>query len=143
MINIKFKKLNEGAIIPKYSTDGSAAFDFYVSEDIWIDIDRTEIVKTGLAIEIPKGYYLEIYPRSSTGLKSPLRLANSVGIIDSDYRGEIGLIFTNTGNQNWVCKKGDRLAQGIIKEIVQCNFIEVNELSETERNTGGYGSTGK
>ena len=144
MIQIKFKKLNENAIMPSQGTLGSAAFDFYTIEDTSIDCGDTKVLKTGLSVEIPLGYYLAIYPRSSTGFKTPLRLSNSVGIIDSDYRGEIGLIFTNTSNStSYSIKKGERLAQGIIQKSIQCELLEVDELSETERNTGGIGSTGK
>ena len=143
MIQIKFKKLNENAIMPSQGTLGSAAFDFYTIEDTSIDCGDTKVLKTGLSVEIPLGYYLAIYPRSSTGFKTPLRLSNSVGIIDSDYRGEIGLIFTNTSNStSYSIKKGERLAQGIIQKSIQCELLEVDELSETERNTGGIGSTG-
>ena len=144
MIQIKFKKLNENAIMPSQGTLGSAAFDFYTIEDTSIDCGDTKVLKTGLSVEIPLGYYLAIYPRSSTGFKTPLRLSNSVGIIDSDYRGEVGLIFTNTSNStSYSIKKGERLAQGIIQKSIQCELLEVDELSETERNTGGIGSTGK
>lgn len=144
MIPIKFKKLNADAKMPSLGTLGAAAFDFYTIEDTLIDCGDTKIIKTGLAVEIPDGYYLAIYPRSSTGFRTPLRLSNSVGIIDSDYRGEIGLIFTNTSKVNpYSIGRGERLAQGIIAQKVTCELLEVEELSETQRNTGGVGSTGK
>lgn len=144
MIPIKFKKLNADAKMPSLGTSGAAAFDFYTIEDTLIDCGDTKVIKTGLAVEIPDGYYLAIYPRSSTGFRTPLRLSNSVGIIDSDYRGEIGLIFTNTSLVDpYSIARGERLAQGIIAQKVICEYLEVDELSETKRDTGGIGSTGK
>lgn len=140
---LKFKKLNPDAVLPKYATDGSAGFDFYCIEECWIDINKTIIIKTGLSVEIPSGYFMSIVPRSSTGLKTPLRQANSYGVIDQDYRGEIGLIFTNTSNTPYKISKGDRIAQGFILPIIQFDIQEVLELEKTERNEGGFGSTGK
>jgi dUTP pyrophosphatase len=86
---------------------------------------------------------MSIVPRSSTGFKTPLRLANSVGIIDSDYRGELGLIFTNTNKESFQIKKGDRLAQGFLSPIINIEIQEAQELSQTDRGSGGIGSTGK
>jgi dUTP pyrophosphatase len=141
---LKFKKLNPEAVIPKYATKGSAGFDFHCLEECWIDINSTVILKTGLSVEIPYGYFMSIVPRSSTGLKTPLRLSNSYGVIDSDYRGEIGLIFTNTSNTPFKINKGDRLAQGFLIPITQFEILEsLEDLSKTERGEGGYGSTGK
>ena len=140
---LKFKKLHENAIIPTYGTKYSAGFDFYCIEDLEIKSFETAIVKTGLSVEIPQDYFMSIVPRSSTGFKTPLRLANSVGIIDSDYRGELGLIFTNTNRESFQIKKGDRLAQGFLSPIINFEIQEVQELSETERGSGGIGSTGK
>lgn len=140
---LKFKKLNPEAVIPKYLTIGSAGFDFYCLEDNWIDINSTVILKTGLSVEIPEGYFMSIVPRSSTGLKTPLRQANSYGVIDSDYRGELGLLFTNTSNTPYKVSKGDRIAQGFLLPVVQFKIEEVNEINETVRGEGGFGSTGK
>jgi dUTP pyrophosphatase len=140
---LKFKKLHENAKLPSFGTEHSAGFDFFCIEDLTIKPKETLIVKTGLSVEIPNGYFMSIVPRSSTGIKTPLRLANSVGIIDSDYRGELGLIFTNTNEIDFIVKKGDRLAQGYISEKIQMEIEEVKDLSETQRGDGGFGSTGK
>lgn len=140
---LKFKKLNPSAKIPSYATENSAGFDFYTIEDVKIEPGKTAMVKTGLSVEIPEGYFMGILPRSSTGLKTPLRLSNSMGVIDSDYRGEIMLLFTNTGNETFKVESNTRLAQGIIFPVFQIDIIESEELSETERGTGGFGSTGK
>jgi dUTP pyrophosphatase len=141
---LKFKKLNQEAVIPNYATKGSAGFDFYCLEECWVDVNSTVILKTGLSVEIPYGYFMSIVPRSSTGLKTPLRQSNSYGVIDSDYRGEIGLIFTNTSNTPFKINKGDRLAQGFLIPITQFEILEsLDDLSKTERGEGGFGSTGK
>jgi len=140
---LKFKKLNPEAVIPTYGTSDSAGFDFYCLEDSLIDVKDTVMIRTGLSVEIPKGYFMAIVPRSSTGLKTPLRLSNSMGIIDSDYRGELKLIFTNTSNSVYKVNKNDRLAQGFILPVLQMIIEESNELSDTERGEGGFGSTGR
>ena len=141
--SLKFKKLNPEAIVPSYATSGSAGFDFYCLEDTVIEQGKTVIIKTGLSVEIPQGYFMSIVPRSSTGLKTPLRQANSYGVIDSDYRGEIGLLFTNYDDKHYKVTKGDRLAQGFILPIFQMTIVISDELSNTERGEGGFGSTGK
>lgn len=143
MLILKFKKLHPEAKIPSYGTVGSAGFDFYCLEETIIKEGQTLIVKTGLSVEIPEGYFMSIVPRSSTGLKTPLRQANSYGVIDSDYRGEIGLLFTNYSNNSYTVNKGDRLAQGFILPVFQMPIEETVDLSETERGEGGFGSTGK
>ena len=99
-------------------------------------------IPLGLAFEIPPGYAMFIVPRSSTGLKTTLRQFNSIGVIDSDYRGEVSALYDRFGIKDEYIKKGDRIAQGFILPVAQVDFIEVDELSETERGTGGFGSTG-
>lgn len=143
MLSLKFKKLHPEAKIPSYATVGSAGFDFYCLEDTLIKENQTLIIKTGLSVEIPEGYFMSIVPRSSTGLKTPLRQSNSYGVIDSDYRGEIGLLFTNASFNPYIVNKGDRLAQGFILPVFQMPIEESVELSDTERGAGGFGSTGK
>jgi len=140
---VKFKKLHDDAKIPEYQTEGSVGFDFYCIEDFEIHPTETVIIRTGLSCEIPKGYFLAIVPRSSTGVKTPLRLSNSLGVIDQDYRGEIGLIFTHYGISGLKVKVGDRLAQGLILPVKQARIEQIEELSVTERGEGGFGSTGK
>lgn len=147
-INIPIKKLISSAIIPKYATEGSAGFDFHaiVRSDgyaITIYPNETELIKTGLAMEIPLGYELQIRPRSGLSLKTKLRIANSPATIDSDYRGEIGIIVENIGSEPIAINHHDRIAQGILKEVPQANFIEVNNLNGSERGSGGFGHSGK
>ncbi len=139
---LKFKLLEVDAVMPEYATDGSAGFDFTCINDTEIKPGRTEMIRTGLAVAIPDGFYMAIVPRSSTGIKTPLRIPNSMGIIDSDYRGEIKLIFTNTGRKIFTAQKGRKLAQGIIMPIIRFPLISVDYLGETVRGTHGFGSTG-
>ena len=146
-MEIKIKRLHENAIIPKYATIGSAGFDFHSVDDIIIYPGETALVKTGLSFEIPINYELQVRPRSGMSLKTKLRVSNSPGTVDSDYRGEICIIMDNIDIKSnhripYEIKKGDRIAQGIICPIIQVVFEEVNELNKTERNTGAFGSTG-
>lgn len=147
-MNIKIKKLHPDAIIPQYQTDGSAGFDFHAIENITIHPGNTTLVKTGLSFEIPKGFELQVRPRSGMSLKTKLRVANSPGTIDSDYRWEVCIILDNIGSRDVpgnivAIRKGDRIAQGVICPIIRAQFEEVEELSSTGRGQGGFGSSGK
>lgn len=139
---VKFKLLEADAVLPEYGSLGSAGFDFTCINDTLINPGRTEMIRTGLAVAIPVGYYMAIVPRSSTGLKTPLRMPNSMGVIDCDYRGEVMLIFTNNGRKPFVAQKGRRLAQGIIMPVIRMPLVKVQYLGNTERGEGGFGSTG-
>lgn len=144
-INVKIKKLHTEARIPEYKTEGSAGFDFYAvinNKSIEIQPHKTVLLKTGLAMELPLGYELQIRPRSGLSLKTKLRIANSPATIDSDYRGEIGIIIENTGDNSITINHHDRIAQGVLKKVPQANFIVVDELNDTVRGEGGFGHTG-
>lgn len=143
MVPVKIKKLHPSAVPPKYATKGSAGFDLAVLKEVTIPARSRVLAKTGLSLEIPEGYELQVRPRSGTSLKTALSIANSPGTIDSDYRGEIGLILENTGDVDLIVGAGERVAQGVLAAVIQAEFQEVEELSETERGTGGFGSTGK
>lgn len=139
-LKIKFKKLNPNAVTPKQGTSGAAGFDLTA-----VSIEETDqFVKyyTGIAVEIPPGYVGLVFPRSSI-CKTGLSLANSVGVIDSDYRGSISFVFYK--GPTWIepYSYGDRIGQLVIMPIPEVEFVEAEELSETERGEGGYGSTGK
>lgn len=143
MIDIKIvnKSSNE---IPKYMTKGSVGFDISSNEDFDLHPECFHMYHTGLYFEIPEGYELQIRPRSGFANKNLTIIPNSPGTIDSDYRGELHVGLLNLHRLKILnIKKGDRIAQGIIAPIVKANFIEVKELSETERGAGGFGSTGK
>lgn len=144
---LKFKILREGARLPDYKHAGDAAFDFYLPHDAVVP-PKTAcpdgfMVPLGVAVEIPPGYFLEIFPRSSTGLKTPLRLANSAGIIDEGFRGELALILDNFDCVGYILHAGDRVAQGILRPRIEAEIRQAEELAGSERGTDGYGSTGK
>jgi dUTP pyrophosphatase len=138
-MKVKIKKLHVDAVIPKYAKDGDAAMDLVAVS--FIETNEKLIYDTGLAFEIPEGYVGLVYSRSSV-IKTSLRLANCVGIIDSSYRGSVKLVFDHccSGGQY---KVGDRIGQIMIMPYPQIEFEEVDELSETDRGVGGFGSTGK
>jgi dUTP pyrophosphatase len=137
--------LDPDAETPEYATPGAAGFDFVAIKDTEVAPGQTVLVKTGIAMAIPQGYELQVRPRSGTSLKTTLRVANSPGTVDSDYRGEICIIITNTAiyGDVIVIKKGDRIAQGVICPVLQATFILCDELNKTKRGEGGFGSTGK
>jgi len=144
-MEIKIKKLHPDAMIPKYATEFSACFDLcaYMPDQsagyIW-----PKVLSTGLAFEIPRGYAMMIYSRSGHGFNNDIRLANCVGVIDSDYRGEVKVKLANDDSygQFLLFSHGDRIAQAMIIPVPDVNFIEVDDLTETERGAGGFGSTG-
>jgi len=143
-LDIKVKILNPDAIIPKYQTNEAAGFDLHSVDEKTIKAGERDVVKTGLAVALPRGYELQVRPRSGLALKNGITLPNSPGTIDSDYRGELMVILLNTSkDEDFVIKKGDRIAQAVIKEILQADFAVVDELDDTERGSGGFGSTGK
>lgn len=141
----KILKIKTNNILPEYKTFYSAGMDIYSSNEEEIIIKPGEVgkVPTDLKIEIPEGFFVAIYPRSSTGVKRQLMLANSTGIIDSDYRGEIKLFFYNFGKNEQVIKKNERLAQMVVQPYEKVEIQKVDNLCESERGEGGFGSTGK
>jgi len=142
-IRVRVKKVHPNAVIPQYQTKGAAGFDLVAVEDVVIAPWETKLVPTGIAVEIPWGYEMQIRPRSGFSLKTPLRIANAPGTIDSDFRGEVKIIVTNTSeNKGFYIKRGDRIAQGVIAPVMGAVFEEADDLSETDRGSGGFGSTG-
>lgn len=141
----KILKIKTNNILPEYKTFYSAGMDIYSSNEEEIIIKPGEVgkVPTDLKIEIPEGFFVAIYPRSSTGVKRQLMLANSTGIIDSDYRGDIKLFFYNFGKNEQVIKKNERLAQMVVQPYEKVEIQKVDDLCESERGEGGFGSTGK
>lgn len=147
-------KLLPGGKMPEKKSSGAAAWDCFAREDVIVR-EAPVLVGLGFMAEPPEGYYLEIVPRSSIGLKTPLRQPNSVGIIDADYRGEVkamyevpvGLRDFSIGVQisvrEFVIQSGDRIAQMILRKMEEADLVQVDELSETERGAKGFGSTGK
>lgn len=145
--NYTFKlpiKLDNGGKMPTYAHDTDACADIYAAKDTTIPAHSiSTIVPTGLRIALPEGWVAKIVPRSSIGMKTGLRLSNSVGVIDSDYRGEIGVLYDNISDSDYEIKAGDRIAQMWVERVERFKPVEVVELPETERGDGGFGSTGK
>lgn len=139
---INVKKLNNDAIIPTKGTKFSAGYDLYANESVQINPGDVQKIRTGLAIEIPTGYFGAVYARSGLATKQGLRPANCVGVIDSDYRGELIVALFNDSTVSREVNKGDRIAQIVITPYFPFEFNEVDELSDTERGEGGFGSTG-
>ena len=141
-MKVKIKKTHPNGKIPTYATDGSGAFDFYSAEDVNFKYTETQAINLGVAMEVPKEHVLLLFPRSSIGMDTGFRMANSAGVIDSDYRGTIHALYENIFAVPQHFKQGQRIAQGIIVPIPKVEFEEVEELSTTERGEGGFGSTG-
>lgn len=151
---IKFKKLHPNAKMPTYGTEEAAGLDLYAVIDngknfsgqnktvTYILPKETKIINTGIAIEIPNNCFGGIYPRSGLAIKKGLNLANSTAVIDSDYRGEIKVALYNQSNETQRIENGDRIAQLVIQPYIKTKLEETDELSETDRGNGGFGSTG-
>lgn len=168
VINVKIRRLHPDAVIPEYATELAAGFDLVAVEDVIIAPGETGLVPTGIAVEIPPGYEMQVRPRSGISRKTKLRVANSPGTVDADFRGEVKVIVDNIAREEhgstprlrnlegktefyngeyfekytYIIRKGDRIAQAVIAPVIRANFEVVDELSETERGDGGFGSTG-
>jgi dUTP pyrophosphatase len=166
-LSVKIMRLCPDAVIPRYAHEGDAGFDLVAAADVIIEPGETALILTGIAVELPPGYELQVRPRSGITLRTKLRV--QLGTVDSNYRGEVGVIVDNTlpdphmtltyaltidggtfqiyddmeveGN-SYIIRKGDRIAQGVIAPIAAVNFVEVDELSDTTRGESGFGSTG-
>lgn len=135
---------NKDLPLPKYMSKGAAGMDLYaaVTEDTVLKKGEILLVPTGLSIALPEGYEAQIRPRSGLALKKGISMVNTPGTIDADYRGEIGVIMINFGKEDFVIKRGERIAQMVINKIEQINWVEVKELDDTNRGAGGFGHTG-
>ena len=144
-MKIKVKKLNDKAVLPTFGSTESAGGDLYSAEsgDVVIEAGETVFIGTGLAVEIPEGYVGLVYARSGLACKRGLAPANKVGVIDSDYRGEIKVALHNHGKEAQTIIKGERIAQLVIAPYLKVEYEETKELSDTARGTGGFGSTGR
>lgn len=141
---VRIKTLTDTAQIPKRGTARSAGYDLYANttEEIKIEPHTTVPIGTGLAMELPEGYFGAIFARSGLAIKRGLGLANSVGVVDEDYRGEFIVALHNFSNETQFVAPGERIAQLILMEYTPMNFELVESLSDTDRGTGGFGSTG-
>ncbi|MGO4219513.1 dUTP diphosphatase [Bacillus sp. YAF12_1] len=144
-LRTKIKRVRD-VELPRYAKPGDSGFDLVAAEDTIIWPGETKVVQTGLAFEIPPGYELQVRPRSGMTRNTKLRVV--LGTVDSGYRGEVGVLVDNTeipkatNMQAHVIEKGTRIAQGVIAPVVTAHFVEVDELSDSERGKGGFGSTG-
>ena len=145
MGTIRVKKLDLNAIIPTYGSAEAAGADLYACLSAPVTIEPGEIawISTGISLEVPKGCAGLVYARSSLGVKRGLAPANKVGVIDSDYRGEIKVVLLNHGKEAQTIQHGERVAQFVITPVLTPAYEEVSELSDTDRGIGGFGSTGK
>ncbi len=143
-MKVKIKKLNENAVVPTYGSKFSAGADLYacIDEDVSINPGETQLVPTGIALEIPEGYAGLVYARSGLASKKGLAPANKVGVIDADYRGQVFVALHNHSQAAQTVAAGERIAQLVIAPFLKADFEETDELSETVRGEGGFGSTG-
>ena len=140
---MKIKLLSDKAMIPYRGSEEAAGYDLYSIDSVNINPGECKLISTGIAIQLPTGYFGAIFPRSGTAVKRGLRLANCVAVIDSDYRGEIIVALHNHSNSPYVTKPGERIAQLIFIPYLAIELVETENLSLTERGQKGFGSTGK
>jgi len=141
MIRVKIKKIKDNAVIPHYAHDGDAGVDLYSTEDYLLKPGERALVSTGIKIAIPKGYEAQIRPKSGLALNHGLSVVNTPGTVDSSYRGEIGVILINLGKEDVRIGKGKKIAQMVFSKVEKASFSE-EELDDTKRGAGGFGSTG-
>lgn len=144
-IELKITKAdNYNLSLPAYETEGSSGMDIraWIENDIILEPGDIKLVPTGISISVPPGYEAQIRPRSGLALKHGIGLVNSPGTIDSDYRGEIGIIMANFGKEPFTIRRGDRIAQMVIAKICHARILEVNDLDSTTRGDGGFGHSG-
>lgn len=145
-INLKVRKKPgaEDLPLPKYMSQGSSGLDLYadVEDEVIITPGEIKLISSGIYIDLPLGYEAQIRPRSGLALKHGITVLNTPGTIDSDYRGLVGVILINLGSDPYTVKRGSRIAQMIIKEIIQADIEQTDELKTTKRNSGGFGHTG-
>ncbi len=144
-MKIDIKKLSDNAIVPKRATPSSAGADLYscIDEDVVLLPGDRKLIPTGIAIAIPEGYGGFVFPRSGTASKYGISLSNCVGVIDSDYRGEVKIAVINHSNEPYTIKNSERIAQLVILPVELCEFSVCDTLDDTLRGNGGFGSTGK
>ncbi|WP_126173115.1 dUTP diphosphatase [Altericroceibacterium xinjiangense] len=143
-VPVRIRRLphGQGLTLPAYATQGAAGMDVLSAEDVTLAPGARHAVATGLAMAIPEGYEIQVRPRSGLALKHGISVPNTPGTIDSDYRGELKVILINHGAEPFAIQRGDRIAQLVLVPVTQAAWQEVNELDETGRGEGGFGSTG-
>ncbi len=145
MIEIKLARLphGEGLPLPRYASEDAAGLDICAAEDLTLQPGQRQAIATGFAIEIPRGYEVQVRPRSGLALKHGITCLNTPGTIDSDYRGEVKVILANLGQEPFEVRRGERIAQIVPAPVLRADFVESALLGETARGSGGFGSTGQ
>ena len=145
MVKVFIKKLNSSAQLPSYKTSGASGMDLMacIEKTINLEPGKSCLVPTGLSVVFPEEYEIQIRPRSGLAAKNNISVLNAPGTIDSDYRGELKIILFNHGNKNFIINNNDRIAQMVLTPVIKMELKEINELPESTRGKGGFGSTGK
>ena len=145
MIEIKLFRLphGDGLPLPRYASEDAVVLDVSAAEELILQPGERHAVATGFAIEIPRGYEVQVRPRSGLAIKSGITCLNTPGTIDSDYRGEVKVILINLGQEPFGVRRGERIAQLVPAPVLRADFVEVGELGDTQRGSGGFGSTGR
>ena len=146
-IAVKIKRISDrfnDIPLPEYATTGSSGLDLRaaVENEVIIETGKTALIPTNISVEIPEGFEIQVRPRSGLAVKHGIGVLNSPGTIDSDYRGEIGLILINWGKDPFTIRRGDRIAQMVISKVYRADIVEVQNLDSTQRGQGGFGHTG-
>jgi dUTP pyrophosphatase len=143
-IRIKRLRKDRAVCLPKYMTDGASGMDLFacIEQDVTLDPGERQLIPTGISIAIPEGFEGQVRPRSGMAVRSGVGLVNSPGTIDSDYRGELGILLINLGRESITIRDGDRIAQLIISRVFRATWEEVEDLPPTARQDGGFGHTG-
>ena len=144
MVKLLIKKLDKKVITPEYKTKGSSGMDLManIKDAVFLKPGKSDIIPTGIAISIPVGYEIQIRPRSGLAAKKKITVLNAPGTIDADYRGEIKVILINLGNEEFKINPNDRIAQMVLCPVIKEELVEVDDLQNTKRGEGGFGSTG-
>ena len=145
MIEIKLFRLphGDGLALPRYASEDAVGLDVSAAEELVLQPGERHAVATGFAIEIPRGYEVQVRPRSGLAMRHGITCLNTPGTIDSDYRGEVKVILINLGQEAFEIRRGERIAQLVPAPVLRADFIEASELNETARGSGGFGSTGR
>tara|TARA_B100000575_G_C22988096_1_gene569878 strand:+ start:354 stop:791 length:438 start_codon:yes stop_codon:yes gene_type:complete len=145
MVKVQVKKLHKSVKLPSYKTDGASGMDLiaFLKEPIKIKVKTSALIPTGLSVAFSKEYEIQIRPRSGLAAKNNITVLNTPGTIDSDFRGEIKVILFNHGNEDFIVNDGDRIAQMVFSPVIKIELEETENLPETIRGEGGFGSTGK
>lgn len=142
MFKVLVKRIHPDAVMPSYAHEGDAGVDLYSVEDLTLQSGERKLVPTGIQLSFPRGYEAQVRPKSGLALKQGLSVLNTPGTVDHGYRGEVGVIVVNLGHEQVEIKKGTKVAQMIFNKIEEAEFEEAQDLDETRRGEGGFGSTG-